>query len=101
VGEIKWTSRAHNDLQAIYDFISLDNPAAALAVARRIVTSTERLAAFSESGRSVPEHQGSGVRELIVRPYRIAYRVVGSEVRILKVHHGARMLRFEDIEDVT
>lgn len=45
------------------------------------------------------DHERSGVRELIVRPYRIAYRIVGSEIRILKIHHSARVLRLDDIEE--
>jgi addiction module RelE/StbE family toxin len=99
VGQITWTVRARSDLKAIRDYIAADNPTAALAVARRLVASAERLSDFAQSGRVVPEHEGSAVRELVVRPYRIAYRVVDNEVRILKIHHSARMLRLSDIEE--
>jgi addiction module RelE/StbE family toxin len=99
VGQIKWTARARSDLLAIREYIAADNPIAALAVARRIVASTERLTDFTRSGRLVPEHETSGVRELVVRPYRVAYRIVGDEVRILKIHHSARMLRLIDLEE--
>lgn len=99
MGQIRWTERARNDLKAIHEYIAADNPLVALRVATRIVTATERLADFALSGRVVPEHERSGVRELIVRPYRIAYRIAGSEVRILKIHHGARVLHLGDISD--
>jgi addiction module RelE/StbE family toxin len=99
VGKIRWTERAKSDLKAIRDYIAADNPRVALRVAARIVAATERLSDFGLSGRVVPEHQGADVRELIVRPYRIAYRSVGDEVRILKIHHSARMLQLSDIEE--
>jgi toxin ParE1/3/4 len=98
VGEIRWTDRARKVLQAIHEYIAGDNPLVALRVSARIVAATERLVDLPESGRVVPEHQESGVREVIVRPYRIAYLVIGTEVRILKVHHGARILRLNDLE---
>jgi len=99
VPRIRWTARARNDLESIYGYIASDNPLVALRVAARIVSATERLSAFASSGRIVPEHEQSGVRELIIRPYRVAYRVVGEEIRILKIHHSARVLRLADIED--
>ena len=98
MGQIRWTARAHSDLKAIREYIAADNATAALEVARRVVAATERLSQFALSGRAVPEYEVSGVRELIVRPYRIAYRIVDGEVRILKIHHGARILRLGDIE---
>ena len=49
---------------------------------------------FPEHGREVPEYARPDVREVIVRPYRIVYRLVAAdEVHILTVHHGARLLR--------
>jgi toxin ParE1/3/4 len=99
VGEIKWTLRARSDLKAIRDYIAVDNPNVALRVAGRIVSAVERLSDFAESGRVIPEFEESGVRELVVRPYRIAYRVDGDEIRIIKIHHSSRVLRLSDIED--
>ncbi len=98
MGEIRWTARARSDLKAVYDYISADNALVALRVVSRIVSATERLSEYAQSGRVVPEYERSGVREVIVPPYRIAYRVVGAEVRILKVHHSARVLRLSDLD---
>ena len=99
MGKVRWTNRARNDLQAIHEYIAVDNPTVAFRVVWRIASAAERLSRFSLSGRIVPEYESSGVRELVVRPYRIAYRLVGEDVRILKIHHGARVLRIQDIED--
>ncbi len=64
-----------------------------------LVSSARRLGNFPQSGRVIRRFARAGVREIIVRPYRIAYRVVDDEVHILKVHHGARLLHRRDIEE--
>jgi addiction module RelE/StbE family toxin len=91
VGEVRWTLRSQQDVRAIRDFIAVDNPLAASRIALRIVRATERLGEFALLGHIVPERQADGVRELVVRPYRIAYRVVDEDIEILKVYHGARL----------
>jgi plasmid stabilization system protein ParE len=63
VVKLTWTVRARADLMAIYAYIATDNKLVALRVASRLVAATERLAAFPESGRPVPEHGDHGVRE--------------------------------------
>ncbi|MEK7248428.1 MAG: type II toxin-antitoxin system RelE/ParE family toxin, partial [Chloroflexota bacterium] len=60
--------------------------------------SPERLSAFQLSGRFVTRMEKTGIREIIVIPYRIAYRVVGEHIEILRVFHGARLLRQRDLE---
>jgi plasmid stabilization system protein ParE len=40
----------------------------------RLVAAVERLEAFPQSGRVVPERNDEAIREVIVRPYRIVYR---------------------------
>jgi plasmid stabilization system protein ParE len=40
----------------------------------------------------VPDYQHEAIRELIVGDYRLIYRLVGDEVRILTVMHGSRDL---------
>jgi len=44
-------------------------------VVERIVQGVERLASFPESGRVVPERNDPQLREVIVRPYRVVYRL--------------------------
>lgn len=90
---IRWTHRARADLAAIRVFISRDSPHYARVMVGRIIGATERLSDFPESGRQVPEFERPDLREVILRPYRIVYRLVGSEqVHILTVHHGSRLL---------
>ena len=92
---IVWTRRAVADVQAITQFIARDSPHAAQLVAERIVAAVERLAAFPQSGRIVPEIADPVMREVIHGSYRIVYRLIREEVHILTVHHAARLLHLE------
>lgn len=40
----------------------------------------------------VPEYSRDDVREVIERPYRIIYRIMESQIDVLAVIHGARLL---------
>ena len=41
----------------------------------RLISETDKLEIFPEIGRVVPEYRDPGLREIVVRPYRIVYRV--------------------------
>jgi plasmid stabilization system protein ParE len=66
-------------------------------LAQRIVDASVRLADFPDSGRVVPELQDEDVREVIVRSYRVMYRVLPEEVEVVAVLHGARLLTDKDV----
>ena len=88
---ILWTPRARADLVAIRAFIEQDSPHYAAIVVSRLIAGTDRLTSFPESGRAVPEFENPLVREVVVRPYRIVYRLVGDdEIHILTVHHASQ-----------
>ena len=91
--------RAEEDLRSIYDFVAHDKPSVAARLVFDLVRSTNRLQDYPVSGRVIPKFSSLGIREIIVPPYRIAYRQGGEEVRILKVHHGARLLHRSDVRD--
>lgn len=56
-----------------------------------MIAATERLVPFPESGRIVPEFETPAIREVVLRPYRIVYRLVGTdEIHVLTVHHGSQ-----------
>lgn len=90
---IVWSPRALSDVEAIRDYVGLDSPTYADLVVRRIVDSVERLSTFPRSGRVVPEIDRIDVREIIVRPYRVVYRVRAGTVEVVTVFHAARLLR--------
>jgi addiction module RelE/StbE family toxin len=91
VREVLWTKQAQADLAAIRTFISQDSPHYASVIVSRLIAATDRLVPFPESGRAVPEFDSRLVREVVQRPYRIVYRLVGdSEVHVLTVHHSSK-----------
>lgn len=88
-----WSPRSIADVEAIRTYIAHDSPFYAALVVRRIVRGVARLERFPESGRVVPELAQESLREIIVRPYRIVYRVRGGSIEIVTVFHAARLLR--------
>src|SRR5215831_20965330 len=92
---IRWTQRARDDLREIHAFIARNSPRAAEALVERLLTATERLALFPESGRVVPEFPTLGYREIIVSSYRVLYRLEGNTAWMVAVVHGRRRLRDE------
>ena len=90
MGEIAWTERARQDLQEIVEYISRDARAYAQSFTLRLRKRIQRLSAFPESGRLIPEDPERGIREVLVENYRVLYRVAEGRVVILTVVHGAR-----------
>jgi plasmid stabilization system protein ParE len=88
---VLWTEQARADLAAIRAFISQDSPHYASVIVSRLIAATDRLVPFPESGRTVPEFEDPLVREVVHRPYRIVYRLVGvDELHVLTVHHASQ-----------
>lgn len=86
-----WTAQARADLAAIRAFISQDSPHYASVVVSRLISATDRLVPFPESGRVVPEFDDHLIREVMHPPYRVVYRLVGrDEVHVLTVHHSSQ-----------
>ena len=88
---VLWTEQARADLAGIHKFIARDSPHYATVVVTRLIAATERLAKFPKSGRAVTEFEDAFIREVVHRPYRIVYRLVGAnEIHVLTVHHGSQ-----------
>jgi toxin ParE1/3/4 len=93
MAEIIWTEPALNDLDAIADYISLDNPAAARELVQKIFAHVAQLADYPESGSIPPELRNRRYRQIVERPCRIFYRFDGARVYIVYVMRGERLLR--------
>jgi toxin ParE1/3/4 len=87
-----WSPAARDDLHDIVGFIARDNPERAMSFGFELISETDRLQNFPESGRIVPEYQNRNLRELIFRPYRIVYRLNHERkvCEIARVWHSAR-----------
>ncbi|MDD5308360.1 MAG: type II toxin-antitoxin system RelE/ParE family toxin [Deltaproteobacteria bacterium] len=96
--DVRWAEGAVRDLEGIVRFIAIDSPLNAGKVVERLRTRTKGLAVLPERGRVVPELAAFGIqayRELVVRPYRVLYRVKGRTVLVLAVLDARR-----DLEDL-
>lgn len=86
-----WSPRAAADLEAIRGYIAYDSELYASLTVSRLVAAAGGLVQFPELGRVVPEFDRPDLRELIVRPYRLVYRLQGESIEIATVFHAARM----------
>ncbi|MGP5307456.1 type II toxin-antitoxin system RelE/ParE family toxin [Vreelandella alkaliphila] len=93
MAEVIWTEPALQELDAIAEYIALDNPAAASHLAKDVFDKTERLKNFPQSGRVPPELPNSVYREIVVLPCRIFYREDEKQVLVLYVMREERQLR--------
>jgi toxin ParE1/3/4 len=91
VTRLRWSPQAVRDLEAIRDYIATDSPRYAALVIERIIAAVERLTSFPESGRIVPE-RNDAIREIVVTPYRVVYRLRPGLVEIATVFRASRTL---------
>ena len=92
MAEVIWTEPALSDLEAIADYIALDNPAAARALVHRVLSHVEQLADHPLSGPKLPEFKGWRHRQIVEPPCRAIYRHEKGRVHILHVVRGERLL---------
>jgi toxin ParE1/3/4 len=87
-----WSPASRDDLRDIISFISRDSRQRAEAFAYRLIAETDKLQSLPEIGRVVPEFDIPTVRELILRTYRIVYRLDHERklVEVARVWHAAR-----------
>lgn len=85
--KLEWSVDARNDREAIFDYITADNPRAAIAVDERIQVQVETLREFPSIGRP---GRVEGTRELVISrtPYIAAYALIDDAIRVL---HSARL----------
>ncbi len=93
--QVIWTPTAEQDFVEILEYIAVDNLSAAKQVAERIRQKADRLHVCPEIGRIVPELQHVGAfwyRELLIKPWRLIYRIERRDVFVLAVLDGRRDL---------
>lgn len=95
---VLWTEEAVQDLEEIVRYIAADSPVNARKLLAKLRGRADSLDATPMRGSVVPELAHFGIRswrELVVKPYRIVYRVGEADVFVLAVFDGRR-----DLEDV-
>jgi toxin ParE1/3/4 len=92
--EVLLTEGAEQDLESIHDYISeFDCVANANYVLDELMEVVESLSKFPERGSYPSELVGLGIKEYrqtLFKPYRVIYRVTGSQVIIYLIADGRR-----------
>ena len=97
MAEIVWSEPALADLDAIADYIALENPVAASELVKRIFGHIEQLVNHPESGSRPHELGKSRYRQIVEPPCRVFYRYDGHKVFILHVMRSERLLRKDQL----
>ncbi len=98
--KLRWTRRARRDLSEIGRFIARDKPEAARRWVGRLQRKAQEAITAPKVGRRVPELERDDVRELLLRNYRIVYRLREDEIRVLTVFEGHRQFPADVLEDL-
>jgi len=90
--QVVLSSSSRKDLQDIVRYISLDDPSKALQFGRFLIHHTKSLAQFPDRGRVVPELGDERIREIIIRSYRVIYRVNNEResIEVIRFWHAGR-----------
>ena len=97
MAEVVWSAPALLQLEAIIEFIALDKPEAAKAVALRIIDKTDHLERFLRLGRPIVEFPRKEYRQMWIKPCWLYYRNDGGNVYILHVRRAEKPLRIDDL----
>jgi plasmid stabilization system protein ParE len=87
-----FSTGALSDLDQLFNFLAVRSPQAAKSEIDRLLLAIQSLEWSPTRYARVSEgrHWGVGLRRMPLPPYRIYYRLIGSTVYVLAVHHGAR-----------
>jgi toxin ParE1/3/4 len=95
MARIIWADPAIQDLDAIADYIALDNPAAARNMVQQAFAAVRKLRKFPRMGSVPDELRGLPYRQLIVSPCRVFYRVESNAIYIVHVLRGEQLIHKE------
>lgn len=97
MAEVIWSEPALSDLDAIADYIALEDPVAASKLVKRVLAHVEQLQDHPRSGSHPQELRRSRYRQIVEPPCRVFYRYDGHGVFILYVMRSERLLRKEHL----
>lgn len=92
-----WTEEAALRLQEIEEYISRENPMAAMEFVDKLISVAATIIDHPQKGRIVPELSLENIRELIYKNYRMVYLVKKNSVDILTLFEGHQLLKKEEI----
>ena len=98
MAQVVWAEPAFQDLDAIADYIALDNPGAAKRLVRKLLETVEQLEAFPESGTRPRELRGTPYRKLTIKPVLVYYRIEEKQIYIVHVVRNERKFSLKRIQ---
>ena len=84
--KISWSKVAEMDLESIVDFISEESPLMAFRILDKVHKTAISLKKSPFRGRVLPEFKnvrGLPFRELLIKPWRLIYKIDNKEVHIV------------------
>ena len=98
--KLNWSKESLERLLEIEEFIAIDNVEKAEEFINFLITESLLIEKNPEIGRIVPEFSDSSIRELILKGYRLVYRITDDRIDILTVFEGHRLIRKSEIYNV-
>ena len=95
---LRITTQAKRDTGRILGFIAKENPDAATRLAAEIERGVLRLLVYPLSGPVLPNRINQGIRQLILPPLRILYRVTEEELYLVGVMRCEQHLEESELE---
>ncbi|HLM67186.1 MAG TPA: type II toxin-antitoxin system RelE/ParE family toxin [Longimicrobium sp.] len=92
----RWLQRALDDSVDAAAYIAADRPGVASSWREGLIDVADRIAAFPESGRMVPELESPQMRELLYTSFRVIY-VLAKPPVIVAVRHSRRLLKKREL----
>ena len=102
--KVVWTAAAARDLERLAAWVAATSPSDAASLLHRLRRRAGTLTAPTGRRRVVPELAFFGIlalREVVLRPHRILYRIAGRTVLVLGVFDGRRELQDVLLERLT
>lgn len=85
--DLKWTSKALEDVVRLHDFLAKADPAAAAATVLALIAAPDKLLRVPRLGEKLEEFLPREVRRILVGRYEMRYEIQQSSVFILRVWH--------------
>lgn len=96
--QVAWAPVAISDVVSILEYLAEEDSSYAEQLLGKLQRQAKSLERFPARGRIVPELKAMGIqflRELVIAPYRLIFRIEGRDVHVLAVFDGRR-----DLEDI-
>lgn len=92
-----WSKEAMERLLDIEEFIARDSPTRAEKFINCLIKRGELILENHYIGRVVPEIANPEIREMIIKKYRLVYKIKKDTIEILSVFECHRLLRLDEL----